>query len=113
MDPFSSDNSYGLFQPSAAEAMKRLMEVALGFNANETFSLEFFTNMRDTPFSLTSKDTSNTYSFLVKPESEITEQSVQVILFAINGQLVGEANWRKLTLVPAADGLIRARSGWH
>jgi hypothetical protein len=115
--PFESDPLGQLLDEKIRIGMERVIDLGVGFDANELYNAAFFRRMavQKRIFILTSTRSQNTYGFRVRPHVEVIDgaTTVQVVHVMTNGKIIDQDHFRGLlTLGRGEGGRIVARAGW-
>lgn len=97
------------------DGMRRMLELALtGFATSHAYDVEFFRKAAagKQAVRIVSDGTQTDYLVALLPDT-LTEHSVRCVHVGSFGELLNEANYRKLTLVRADNGTIWVEPGWR
>lgn len=94
--------------------LDRLAELLTRFTTGQTYDMPTFRRAieENLPVGVVSLNTQTPYTVALLP-STLTDQSVHVVLVAIDGKVLDDDKMRKLTFSRDAQGNIEVLSGWR
>jgi len=92
--------------------LARVVEINTGFESNQPYTTGKLRESVEEIFVVESPTTKTQYGVVLLPKT-LTENLVHAIQVAMNGQMLDEKNYRKITLSRTATGNIHLQVGWR